>query len=222
MESLRQRFLAHLDERSPSCGEPRHHPLVFGFLVLCLFFALLLAASFPYHHYLAAPLAPLGVALLSRGISARIERTLERKRAASRRQTIERGVAVTAYPVWTHERLERPGIEPHPALALVTFDADAARDSDWLRYLAHRCPVKPSAFHRYRRRALPLSQTDGYTVYVIDLDVFPGYLEDGYVSGVPLPCLAEPGERGGIELIPYWLVFPIQGGPRPQERGERV
>lgn len=222
MESLRQRFLAHLDERSPSREEPRLHPLVFGFLALCLFFALLLAASFPYHHYLAAPLAPLGVALLSRGISVRIERALARKRAANRRQTIERGVAVTAYPVWTHERLERPGTEPHPALALVTFDADAARDSDWMRYLAGRCAVKPSAFRRYRRRALPPSQTDGYTVYVVDLDVFPGYLEDGYVSGVPLPCLAEPGERGGIELIPYWLVFPIQGGPRPQERGERV
>ena len=222
MESLRQRFLSHLDERSPSREEPRHHPLVFGFLVLCLFFALLLAASFPYHHFLAAPLAPLGVALLLRGISARIERAQVRHWSLRRRQVIERGVAVTAYPVWTHERLERPGTEPHPALALISFDADAARDSDWMRYLAHRCRIKPSPFHRYRRQQLPPGQTDGYPVYVVDLDVFPGYLEDGYVSGAPLPCLAEPGERGGIELIPYWLVFPIQGGARPQESGERV
>ena len=222
MESLRQRFLSHLDERSPSREEPRHHPLVFGFLVLCLFFALLLAASFPYHHFLAAPLAPLGVALLLRGISARIERAQVRHWSLRRRQVIERGVAVTAYPVWAHERLERPGTQPHPARALVTFDADAARDSDWLRYLAHRCVVKPSRFRRYRRRGLPLGQTDGYSVYLVDLDIFPGYLEGGYVSGVPLPCLAEPGERGGIELIPYWLVFPIQGDTHPTERGERV
>ena len=58
---------------------------------------------------------------------------------------------------------------------------------------------------RYRRKALPLSLTGGLTVYAADLFVNRRYLEKGYLTHRTLPCFAEPGEAGGMEMMPYQI-----------------
>lgn len=58
---------------------------------------------------------------------------------------------------------------------------------------------------RSRRKALPLSLTDGRTVYVADLFVNRRYLEKGYLTHRTLPCFAEPGVEGGLDMMPYQI-----------------
>jgi hypothetical protein len=225
MEPLRQRFLTYLDERDASPEPRRAGPLAVGSLVLFVSVALLLAVSFPYHRILAAPLMPLGALWLIQGILSLVENSRERRSKKQTRETVSRGVPVSVHVVWADEKLERPGVEKRFCLALLTFDPVAARAGEWLRYVARRSgdlvPRRPR-FVRGRRQRLSESRTDGYTVYLADLEVAPGYLPGGYLTGGPLPCLAEPGEVGGIELIPHWLVFPIEGGSPAPRRGQRV
>lgn len=54
----------------------------------------------------------------------------------------------------------------------------------------------------YRRRRVPMRFTDGRLVYAADLWITREFLPDGYVSARELWCLAEPTDRGGLELFP--------------------
>ncbi len=221
MEPLRQRFLTYLDERDASPEPRRAGPLAVGSLVLFVAVALLLAAAFPYHRILAAPLMPLGALWLLQGVLGLVENARERRSKRQTREVVSRGVPASVHVVWADEKLERPGVEKRFCLALLTFDTDAARDGDWLRYVARRSgDLVPHRPRRGRRKRLPMSRTDGYAVYLVDLEVAPGYLAEGYLTGSPLPCLAEPGAVGGIELIPYWLIYPLPN-PVPR-RSQRV
>ncbi|MGC4044343.1 MAG: hypothetical protein QM758_11145 [Armatimonas sp.] len=225
MEPLRQRFLTYLDERD---ALPEHHPsgpVAVGILVLSVATALFLAVSFPYHQLLAAPLIPLGVLWLFQGVLRLWQTRDSKQRKAEMRRVVTLGDPVAAYVVKADERLERPGSETRSCLALITFEADAARDSEWLQHLAHNAASqlpRRQRFLRYRRQRLPDSRTDGYAVYLVDLEVHPSYLESGFLNGDPLPCLAEPGESGGIELIPHWLIFPIGDNARNSHRSQTV
>jgi hypothetical protein len=222
MEPLRQRFLTYLDERDASPEPRRVGPLAVGSLVLFVSVALLLAVSFPYHQVLAAPLMPLGALWLLQGVLGVVESSREHEHKKQTRNVVARGVPASVHVVWADEKLERPGVEKRFCLALLTLDPEAARDGDWLRYVTRRSgdlvPSRPR-FVRGRRQRLPESRTDGYAVYLVDLEVAPGYLSEGYLTGSPLPCLAEPGDVGGIELIPYWLIFPTHDlAPRRSQR----
>jgi hypothetical protein len=225
MEPLRQRFLTYLEERDALPRPYPSGPLAVGILVLCVALALFLAVSFPYHRLLAAPLVPLGALWLLQGILGLWQTREAQRLQAGVRHVVESGMPVAAYLIRADERLKHPGTETHGCFALITFEADAARDSEWLLHLARNAEdllPRRRKLTRYRRQRLPERRTDGYAVYLVDLEVAPVYLAGGYLAGAPLPCMAEPGETGGVELIPHWLIFPIEGGTPHSHRSQRV
>lgn len=225
MEPLRQRFLTYLDERDALPEQHPSGPLAVGVLVLLVAAALFLAVSFPYHQLLAAPLVPLGVLWLFQGALRLWQLRDSKQLRAGVRRVVTQGEPVAAYMVRADERLKRPGKEKRSCIALITFEPDAARDAEWLQHLAQKAAEtlpRRIRFDRYRRQRLPDNRTDGYAVYLVDLEVMPSYLENGYLTGTPLPCLAEPGEIGGIELIPHWLIFPIGDSARNSHRSQTV
>jgi hypothetical protein len=134
-------------------------------------------------------------------------------------------VPVTAVRVQANHRLYEPGDEDAPGVVLFALSPDAdvgrltaladelfdARDGDgpvdpelaeavWLL----QSNVDYWMFHR--RRPLPPSRTGGHEAYVADLWFHRPFLRDGRIvraHGRALRCLAEPGEVGGIELLPW-------------------
>ena len=55
----------------------------------------------------------------------------------------------------------------------------------------------------YRRRRIAPRFTGGEDVFLADLMVYRDYLPDGRLHGRDrLACVAEPGEYGGLELLP--------------------
>jgi hypothetical protein len=54
----------------------------------------------------------------------------------------------------------------------------------------------------YRRQPVPMSFTDGRVVYASDLWITRAFLPDGHLTDRELWCLAEPTDRGGLELLP--------------------
>ncbi len=59
---------------------------------------------------------------------------------------------------------------------------------------------------RSRRKLLPAALTGGRTVYLADLFVNRRYLEKGYLTHRTIPCFAERGNIGGLEMMPYQIV----------------
>jgi hypothetical protein len=110
-----------------------------------------------------------------------------------------------------------------PCLVLFTFDPEYGQDPAYMENLARRVyhlkdteQVVPDLRYvaelvtneepeRYRRRLLPVSFTGGPKVYAADLWIRRKYLRGGYLTDPFLPCIAEPGEEGGLELVPYWI-----------------
>lgn len=140
-------------------------------------------------------------------------------------------VPVTAVRVQANYRLYEPGDEDAPGVVLFELspDADVGRLTslanelyearDGVRAVAPgladavellRANVECWSFHR--RRRLPPAWTGGHEAYVADLWLHRPFLRDGRIvreRGRALPCLAEPGEAGGIELLPW----DAEGGP---------
>lgn len=229
MSALNHRFLGYLDHRYAT-RDPRRHWVAAGLLVGIAAVAGALALTLAHDPIAAAPLFPLGIVLIGRALLAVARMHQGRRRLGRIRQTIRDGVPMSAYIVTAHDDLWRPGTEPRPCLALISFDPDVASDDGYMRYLARRLADRISSNEKvvsYRRRRLPESETDGSVVYCCDLWVTPGYLPSGYLTGGALACIAEPGESGGIELVPYWLLFPaIPEDVRPtasdeEQRAER-
>jgi hypothetical protein len=135
----------------------------------------------------------------------------------------ERGVFTTAALVQANPLLYERGEETLPALVLVTFEKDLADREALLRRLARRAydlkEYRPrndderevadivlandqgATYHR--REQLPRSFTGGLVVFAADLWLFRPYLRHGRLEGEKIiPVLAEPGLRGGIEMLP--------------------
>src|SRR5262249_39608173 len=133
-----------------------------------------------------------------------------------------RGVPVTAALVQANNRLFEPGREPLPATTLFTFDKHIPDRDAWLDQMARRVfrlkTEEPQnddeaevaqltgegRARMYRRVELPSSFTGGPTVYAADLIICPWFLRDGCLRDRLLPCVAEPGEEGAFEHLPYW------------------
>lgn len=95
-------------------------------------------------------------------------------------------------------------IEYMQRLAAGIFDLKNVRQSDPdLRYVSTL--VTNESALKYRRRKLPISFTGGPTVYCADLIITRSSLPAGYITEKVLPCIAEPGESGALELLPWWL-----------------
>ena len=130
---------------------------------------------------------------------------------------------VLAVLVQANQGLFRTGMLDLPCLVLFTFEP---LDYATLNTLAERmgalkntdqtdpdlqavaAMVTQEAAVRYRRRPLPVSFTGGPTVYAADLFVVRRCLELGYLTHRLLPCFAEPGESGGLELMPWQVAAP--------------
>lgn len=89
-------------------------------------------------------------------------------------------------------------------LAAGVFDLKETRQNDPdLRYVANL--VTNERAYKYRRRILPISFTGGPIVYCADLIVVRSCLPTGYLTARILPCIAQPGEKGAIELLPWTI-----------------
>jgi hypothetical protein len=87
--------------------------------------------------------------------------------------------------------LKRTDDEHIPPVLQPTAEAVAANEAGW-------------SYHR-RVRIAP-EMTQGCAMYLADVWFHRPFLADGYLSNRQprlVPCLAQPGDRGGIELMPH-------------------
>lgn len=149
-------------------------------------------------------------------------RLFARGAADPRERLAQNGVPISAVLVQANGNLFRPGSIDLPCLVLFSFEPAAAHlgymrqlaqgvfalketeqtDPD-LRYVANL--VTDERAFKYRRRKLPVSFTGGPTVYCADLWINRSYLPSGYLDQAVLPCMAEPGADGALELLPWWI-----------------
>ncbi|MBB6052516.1 hypothetical protein [Armatimonas rosea] len=220
MNNLNDRFLTFLDDEK---HVPDRRP-VWGMLAIVgglLTLLLGVATALLWRRLFAAPLFPLGIWLGCWGCWQLLTRQRDRWLARRVREIAETGQRVNGYLVRASDSLYRPGSQAQPCQVLISFQNEVASDAEYMQYLAQRWAEKtPSRERRrrYRRVKLPHSLTDGSTVYCCDLFVHPGLLASGYLTSSVLPCLAEPGDQGGLELVPYWLLFPYVEVPQGQRQ----
>ncbi len=132
-------------------------------------------------------------------------------------------VTVVIQLVQANRTLFAPGEEDLPAVALFSLPVDAGMTL--LSGLAHQLfeardqpgtppssianavemlrigNTKGSEYHR--RVRLHPEVSAGYEIYLADLWIPRPFLKQGYLDGSQLRCLAEPGDQGGIELLPW-------------------
>ena len=119
--------------------------------------------------------------------------------------------------------LFEPGDEDYPAQVLLSFDQHLQDNPRLLLELAERmfmlkgtpqedpdleyvaALVSDEEAHEYERHLLPLSFTDGREVYAATLWVYRTFLHHGQLEERLLPCMAEPGDEGRLELVPFWF-----------------
>lgn len=235
VEQLRQRFSMYLEQ---TYNTPRHRSgvLVSGGLVLLGVVILLLCAILGVWQA-----ASLGVILAAAG-GYRLYRMLRPQRMFRRmREVAQRGVPVTAYVVQANSVLHVPG--NMTAFALVAFSFDprghdaqfmvpivqrlqrlkgGASDEPEAAALARRITSEKAEF--YHRERIPRSLTGEADVDVSigDILIQPSRLRERYLDRAALLCLAEPGDRGGIELIPDWLLDEARRTDSARESGARA
>jgi len=125
---------------------------------------------------------------------------------------------VMAYPIMVNSTLRRSGTKPSAGLVIFSFDelsqsemldlisriehADAPSEPDrkFLSQLLNDESYKPN-----RRRRLPASITGGKIVYACDLWIPPLLLKNNCLEIPYLPCMAEPGDKGRINVLPWWI-----------------
>lgn len=222
MTPLSDRYLDFLESRPPETASPARHA-TFALLVAALLLFAAVGFALSGDLLLCAPF--VGSGLLLGGLGVRKAAVVLRARRAwnRARRIAVGGSPVTCCVVRAHEDLYRSGTQPLPCQVLFAFDPDVNADPEYLRHLARRWSARLTRRERFqsgRREMLPLELTDGYTVYCADLLVLPAYLVRGHLSTGLLTCVAEPGESGGVELVPYWLLFPFYAAPQtnPEQR----
>jgi hypothetical protein len=146
------------------------------------------------------------------------------------------GQPVIAARVQANLDLYEPGTRGNPGLVVVSFDPQATlpllEQAAEAAYVLKRTPdeqvpssAMPTAravmanedgwcYHRRVRMAPELTQ--GRVMYLADLWFHRPFLADGYLSDRQprlIACLAQPGEQGGIELIPHERIGQFWSGP---------
>ena len=222
MTNLNERFVTFLANEK-AVLDPRPRKGVLGISVGILLLAMCVLLCTFWRRLFGAPLLPIGLWLI--GWGALQLRLHQRDRHLGQRvhAIASQGHRVNAYLVHAPDALYRPGSRVQSCRVLISFQPEVAGDREYMQHLAIRWSEATKERERrvrYRRRQLPLELTDGSLVYCCDLFVHPGLLAAGYLTSSLLPCLAMEGERGGIELIPYWLLFPYI--TTAQGEGQRV
>jgi hypothetical protein len=134
------------------------------------------------------------------------------------------GKPMPAALVQANRLLHSPGKVNAPGMVLFTFDpavppAKLVEVADMLAELKSTSTTNPvlmtaaagprandQAWFYHRRFRIPPELTEGRLMYAADLWVHRPFLANGYFSeGTPrlLPLLAQPGDSGGVELIPH-------------------
>jgi hypothetical protein len=162
----------------------------------------------------------------ARPIADRLHRTAE---------FAQRAKPVVAYPLMVNPMLRRPGDEPATALVIICFDPAVSHDvmlelatkiSDpgapgWnpVQKRFAQALMDDEGYRAFRRRTIRPDMTGGIEVFACDLAVHPLLLAGGHLSSVApfIPCVAEPGERGAILQIPWWIADDTEP-PGPSER----
>jgi hypothetical protein len=161
----------------------------------------------------------IGIALMAIAVSSVISR---QKTAKGRSNLAQTGVPVWSVLVQANDLLFQPGGYPLPCqvifsfesvgshleymqrLAGDVFDLKGTQQTDPnLRLVAKLVTDERSV--KYRRSKLPVSFTGGPTVYCADLVVVRKCLLNGFLTERELFCIAEPGENGALELLPWQI-----------------
>jgi hypothetical protein len=220
MTSLTERFTAYLDDAKPITDNRPTRGIV-GIVAGILTLGVAVVLAYYWRRLVAAPFFPLGLWLMGWGVWQLVSVRRDQRLAATVRRIVERGQRVNAYVVRAHDSLYRPGSHVQPCQVLISFQPEVSGDKDYMLHLAQRWAEQTRDRDwkvRYRRHQLPLTLTDGSEVYCCDLFLHPGMLSSGYLTSMVLPCVAEYGEQAGIELIPYWLLFPYVESPLSQRQ----
>jgi hypothetical protein len=237
--SLKRRYFAYLNHQHPH-DDPDYKlglAALIGGAMLAVLALIVLVSDNPYFLYLSLF---VGVFILVRGFQTVYQHKRERSHLDEVRAVVRRGLPVTGYILWAHDHLYKEDTNSLPCRVLFTTDPALESDPEYMRHLVRKLFTlsdtlpedaemrnvarftTDTAYIHYRRQRVPLSMTDGAPVYCADLWVDRGYLPEGYLLGDTLPCFAEPGPIGGLELVPYWLLTgPTAIAPprhRPQER----
>ena len=223
-----ERYAAYLDYSFA----PETHHTRYGFAVALLAVGAIVGAAGAYFAQTWHPSAWAGVAagLLIAGRALFLMHQMVRaaQAYASRKKVARKGELVTGYVVQCASALLKPGVEPALACrVLFSFQPEVGGDTRYMRYLAGvvtdlknklgrgdmdrqyvAALASETTARANRRYLLPLSLTDGSAVYLADLFVSRAHLPGGYLHTDALPCLAETGTTGGIELLPEWLLDP--------------
>jgi hypothetical protein len=148
-----------------------------------------------------------------------------RKRNRIRQDLIdaaERSVPVMTYPVMANVALLRQKGAIAPALVIATFDADATTEEmadvvlkmDTVDYQDVSAQTRRTVAAMFsdvqytpgRRRLVPEELTGGRRVYAFDLMMIGDYLPTDTFEIPLVPCVAEPGESGTIQMLPAGIV----------------
>lgn len=146
------------------------------------------------------------------------------------------GKLVGAVLVQANRDLFSPGEKDLPCFVLISFDPRLQKNPKQLLPLAEKVaalkgttPEDPElrfvadcvtneSFRVYERNRLPASFTGGAVVYHASLQVYRSFLPEGHLASEVLWCVAEPGDQGRIELVPYWVKISGKPGRSSQER----
>ncbi|MBC8104484.1 MAG: hypothetical protein H7Z41_18060 [Cytophagales bacterium] len=235
---LNRRFTAYLDQGfQRKMRQQRRALLGVGFVVSAISVLVALAAAQGLRELWVALV--VSGALIGLGGTAALRSLLRwRQRMQRRRTVIQTGIPVNAFLVQANSALLQPQNQTLPCLVLISFQPEVSSELEYLQSLAQRvyalkntCPDDPDGQYVAglttderavpgRRRPLPHSFTDGSVIYCADLWVSPGDLQGSRLQKHVLPCIAEPGPVGEIELVPWWLLSEPEKSVSPTENAE--
>jgi len=227
-----ERYLAYLDYAFSPETHRRRYALASSLLAASVTLSLGVAYVATMLYPMAWGALPVTLFLLGYSLVSMHHMMRRAQQYQRRKQVARKGELVTAYLVTASPMLLRPGKEAAlPCRVLFSFQSEVGGNGQYMRYLAGRIAALRDKLPRgdmdtqylaalasetqakpNRRYILPLSFTDGSTVYLADLFVSRVHLPGGYLHNDAIPCLAESGPTGGIELLPEWLIDPA-GAP---------
>lgn len=137
-------------------------------------------------------------------------------------EAAERSVPLMTFPIMANAALLRQKGAVVPALVIATFEPDATAEEmtdlavkldtvDYQRVTEETRHAVEAMFRDVhytpgRRRIIPDELTGGRRVYAFDLMMLGDYLPTDTFQIPLVPCIAEPGDHGTIQMLPASIV----------------
>ena len=221
---VNRRFIAYVDQTfARQMRQRRQLLLAIGVMASAMLVIIAATTLHNTHEFWTALLICLLVIAFC-GVQA-VRRLLRwRRNTQQMRGVLQNGVPMNAFLVQANAALLKAQHQIFPCLVLISFQPEVSGEIEYMQALARRVysfknTHPDDADSRFvadlttneravtgRRRQLPLSFTDGSVIYCIDLMVRPAYLQGSRLQSDILPCIAESGPDGEVELIPWWLL----------------